>query len=84
MLPDNEKKLITYSILSDGQGSYQPAFELMTESEAVKFLRLDDQANPSLTLRYYREQKKLRATHIGKTLKYSRKELQSFIDAMTY
>ena len=81
---NNEKNILTCSVLPDGKGGFHPCPELLTQKEAEKFLRLDDQSNPSLTLRYYREQKKLRATHIGKTLKYSRKELEKFIAEMTY
>jgi len=74
------------AVLPDGQGGFQPCPELLTEAEAIRFLRLDidGPADPSLTLRYYREQKKLTACHIGKSLKYSRKALEKFIEEMTY
>jgi hypothetical protein len=87
VLLDNEKKLITCSVLPDGCGGFQPCPELLTEAEAIRFLRLDEEggpSDPSLTLRYYREKKVLMSTHISKTIKYSRRELERFIEKLTY
>ncbi|MHC4412566.1 MAG: helix-turn-helix domain-containing protein [Planctomycetota bacterium] len=42
-----------------------------------------EQANPKKTLRYYREQGLLKATRIGKRLRYQRKELLIFLDRLT-
>jgi hypothetical protein len=73
------------AVLPDGSGGFTPCPELLTESEAVRFLRLDtmDIKNPTNTLRYYREKKKLKGTHIGKRVFYSRKALDQFLEKMT-
>lgn len=62
-----------------------PAPELMTEDEAIRYLRLDqtDVDDPSRTLRYYREQGLLRATQVGRCLRYRRVELERFLDLAT-
>ena len=59
--------------------------DLLTEEEAIRFLRLDidGPANPAQTLKYYRDQGLLRATRIGKKLRYQRIELLRFLDIMT-
>ena len=59
--------------------------ELLTEHEAIKFLRLDEDGpkNPSLTLLYYRDKDRLKATRVGKKLRYKRTELLRFLDTMT-
>ena len=62
----------------------RPAPSVLTEEEAVRFLRLDRQkADPTKTLKYYREQKLLKATKLGKNLLYSRQELEQFIVRLT-
>ena len=68
---------------SDGIARLCP--ELLTEHEAVQFLRLDVEGpdNPTKTLQYYREQGLLRGTRVGKRLRYQRKELLSFLDKLT-
>lgn len=72
-------------VLPDGKGSFVPCPELLIEEQAILYLRLDRQkANPAQTLRYYRERGKLKSTKIGKNLFYSRKELDRFIERMTY
>ena len=62
-------------------GSIMP--ELLTEQEAVIFLRLDTENNPKRTLKYYRDKGQLRAVKIGTNLLYPKKELLSFIQAAT-
>lgn len=75
---------ISCEVMPDGCGGFLPCPALLTTEEAIRFLRLDNQkANAKKTLQFYREQKKLRATKIGKNLFYSRRELERFIDAMT-
>ena len=54
------------SVLPDGQGGFTPCPELLTEAEAVRFLRLEGEPNPSRTLRYYREKGLLGATQVGR------------------
>ena len=63
----------------------RPVPELMTEDELIRFLRLDvdGPANPSQTLQYYRDKGFLRATRVGKRLRYQRKEALAFLDQLT-
>lgn len=65
--------------------SPQPCPELLTEQEAIQYLRLDtvDVANASATLRRYREQGLLRATQVSKRLFYRRIELERFLEKAT-
>lgn len=66
----------------DLQNGIVPA--LLTEDEAIRYLRIDDQkADPHKTLLYYREQKRLKSTKIGKNILYSKIALDDFINAMT-
>ena len=62
-----------------------PAPELMTEEEAIRFLRLDTDgpANPSSTLKYYRDQGLLRPTRVGKKNRYMKTELLRFLSLLT-
>jgi len=62
-----------------------PVPELLTEQEAISFLRLDTDGptDPTRTLKHYRDKGLLHPTRIGKKLRYSKKELLSFIDLMT-
>ena len=63
----------------------RPLPEVVTEEEAVKFLRIDTTGvkNPQFTLRYYREQGLLRGTQIGKKLFYTKTELLEFLAKQT-
>jgi len=63
----------------------QPCPELLTEQEAVRYLRLDvdGPARPEFTLRYYREKGLLKATRVGRRLRYRRVELDRLLDALT-
>jgi hypothetical protein len=69
------------SVVSTGAGSFALAPDVMTEQEAIHFLRLDEDgtAHPEKTLRYYREKKLLTAIRIGKHLRYSRFDLLEFL-----
>ena len=62
-----------------------PVPELLTEEEAIIFLRLDIDGpkDPTLTLEYYRTQGLLKATRVGKRLRYQKKELLRFLDLLT-
>jgi hypothetical protein len=62
-----------------------PAPELMTEPEAVRYLRLDtvDISDPASTLRRYRDMNLLRATQVSKRLFYRRVELDRFLERLT-
>lgn len=63
----------------------EPCPELLTEDEAIRYLRLDidGPANPKLTLRYYREKGLLRATRISRKLRYRRIELDRLMENLT-
>ena len=69
------------SFFADGR----PVPDLLTEQEALSLLRLDTDGptNPARTLKHYRDKGLLHPTRIGKKLRYSKKELLSFIDIMT-
>ena len=59
--------------------------ELLTEQEAIIFLRLDIDGpqNPKVALKHFRDKGLLRPTKIKKKYCYQRKELLRFIDLMT-
>ena len=63
----------------------QPCPEVLTEDEAVRYLRLDliDVKDPTDTLRYYRKAGLLRATQLGKAVRYRRVELDRFLEKQT-
>ncbi len=63
----------------------QPCPELLTEDEAVRYLRLDtiSISDTSATLRRYRERRLLRGTQISKRIFYRRSELERFIERVT-
>ena len=58
-----------------------PVPEVMTQEEAIHFLRLDeaDLKNPATTLQYYRDKKILRGIRIGKTIRYTKEDLLNFL-----
>ena len=63
----------------------EPCPELLTEGEAVRYLRLDeiDIEDPANTLRYYRKKGLLRATQVGKCIRYRRVELEQLLEKLT-
>ena len=63
----------------------QPCPELLTEDEAIRYLRLDtvNISDPSATLRRYREQRLLKGTQISKSIFDRRGELDHFIERVT-
>ena len=77
--------LLHTPILPGPDGECRPCPELLTEQEAIQFLRLDVDGpeKPTKTLQYYREQGLLRATRVGRRLRYQRKELLEFLDRLT-
>ena len=64
-------------------GTHVP--DLLTEDEAITFLRLDIDGpkNPKLTIKHYRDKGLLKPTKVGKTNKYLKKELLRFLDNLT-
>jgi hypothetical protein len=72
-------------VLPNGRGGMTTCPELLTEAEAIRYLRLDtvDIGNPTETLRRYRERRLLRATQVSKRLFYRRIELDRFLERQT-
>ena len=72
------------AVLPDGNGGFTPCPEILTEQEAILYLRLDINGpqNPSGTLKFYRQKGFLRGVRIGRNLRYPRKELDSMIDKL--
>lgn len=70
----------TAAILPDGT----PCPAVMTEEEAIKYLRLDINGprKPSNTLKYYRDKGLLRAVRIGRNLRYPRTELDAMVEKL--
>lgn len=62
-------------------GSVVPV--LLTEDEAIIFLRLETENNPKRTLKYYRDKGQLKAVKIGTNLLYPMQELLDFIQIAT-
>lgn len=62
-----------------------PCPEVMLEEELIKFLRLKELGvkNPHNTLKYYREQGKLKPTPISKRNVYTRSSACEFLEEMT-
>ena len=58
-----------------------PAPEVMTAQEACIFLRLDqaDLKNPATTLQYYRDKGELKGIRIGKSIRYTKEDLLTFL-----
>ena len=91
------QNLITQAILPavtryDGDGSvvyYRPAEpcpDLLTEQEAIQYLRLDTIAGlkrPGETLARYRASGMLRGTQVSKAVFYRRIELDRFLETLT-
>jgi len=79
--PKGFSDLITPTVLPDGKGGFVPCPELLTEEEAIRYLRLDaiKVEDPAGTLRYYRKKGLLRATQVGKSIRYRRVELERLL-----
>jgi hypothetical protein len=62
-----------------------PSPDLLTEEEAIRYLRLDtiNIKNPADTLRRYRDMQLLRGTQISKKVFYHRSELDQLITRLT-
>jgi len=62
-----------------------PCPEVLTEEEAIRYLRLDlvKVKDPAGTLAYYRRKGLLRGTQIGKSVRYRRVEVERFLQAIT-
>jgi hypothetical protein len=87
MIQADDNKIGSFSfttVLPDGNGGYTPCPELLTEDEAIRYLRLDVSGpqNPQGTLKYYRDQGVLRAVQVGRNLRYPRKELDLMVEKL--
>ena len=78
---NNNTALFTSAVLPDGNGGFTPCPELLTEEEAIRYLRLDTIKikNPAATLRRYREAGLLRAVQISKSVFYEVTELRRLV-----
>ena len=57
--------------------------EVLTEQEAIEFLRLDDgPKHPEVTLQYYRSEGLLRGIKIGRRLRYTKTEMLRFLERL--
>ncbi len=74
-------ELMTPTILPDGNGDFTLCPELLTEDEAVRYLRLDvdGSSNPEQTLKYYRDKGELVAIRVGRKNRYRRQDLVNFL-----
>ena len=79
----NGSNLMSFPILPGA--TLEPCPELLTEGEAIRYLRLDtvELRNPSATLRRYRDLGLLRATQVSKRLFYRRLELDRLLEKLT-
>ena len=77
--------VISITVLPDGNGGFTPCPEVLTEEEAIRFLRLDMNGlkNPANTLRYYRQEGKLKGTRISNRIYYTLKSLREFTEEVT-
>ncbi len=71
------------TVLPNGNGGFTACPEVLTEEEAIRYMRLDGTSNPSRTLKYYRERGLLRSTVVGRRSLYRRVELERFLDRQT-
>jgi len=81
---EQDIRFTTVAVLPDDKGGYTPCPELLTEAEAIRYLRLDvnGPANPAGTLRYYREKGVLRGICIGRNMRYPRRELDAMVERL--
>jgi len=71
--------VMALTVLPDGNGGFTPCPELLTESEAILYLRLDDASDPERTMKYYRDKGQLVAIKVGKWNRYRRQDLDNFL-----
>lgn len=62
-----------------------PCPELLTEDEAIRYLRLDEAGGdaPTKTLARYRSMGRLHGTQVGRNIRYRRIELERFLERQT-
>ncbi len=81
---NNNPVFTTTAVLPDGNGAFTPCPELLTEQEAIRYLRLDVNGpqNPAGTLKYYRDRGFLQAVRIGRNLRYPRKAMDAMVEKL--
>ena len=62
-----------------------PVPEVLTESDLISLLRLDEDGpkDPTLTINYYRDKGLLRGIRIGKRIRYTKQEILHFLEKQT-
>lgn len=80
MQQTNDCGLFSPGVLPDGKG-FKPCPDLLTEDEAIRYLRLDVDCSsePERTLKYYRDKGELIAIKVGKKNRYRRQDLVDFL-----
>ena len=80
----NEDRIVILTAVLPGDPP-GPCPELLTEEEAIRYLRLDTVGieHPDDTLRRYRDQGLLRGTQVSKRVFYRRVELERFLERLT-
>lgn len=70
------------AFLPDGNGGFTPCPPLLTEQEAIRYLRLDmdEGAEPEKTLEYYRNTGQIIAIKVGRKNRYRRIDLDMFLE----
>lgn len=65
-----------------GSESPEPVPFLMTEADLIRFLRLDETGvgRPGETLTYYRKKSLLKATQVGRCLRYRLPDVLEFLE----
>ena len=62
----------------------RPVPEVLTEQEAIEFLRLNDgPKHPKTTLQYYRSEGLLRGIKVGRRLRYTKTEMLRFLERLS-
>ena len=76
--------IMSAAVLPDGNGGYTPCPDLLTEDEAIRYLRLDtiNIKNRAATLERYRKDGLLRGVQISKKIFYKRTELERFVEGL--
>jgi hypothetical protein len=61
----------------------RPVPEVLSEQDAIEFLRLDDgPKHPEVTLQYYRSEGLLKGVKIGRKLRYTKTEMLRFLERL--
>ena len=78
---ENSYKFILSAVLPDGNGGFTPCPGLLTEDEAIRYLRLDldRSVDPHLTMKYYRDKGEIVAIKVGRCKRYRLMDLENFL-----